>query len=405
MKKGKGVILLRAIVLSGGGSKGSYEIGVWKALRRLHIKYDIVTGTSAGALNGALMVQKQYHKAVRIWKKLNMQLLFGEDINTKSNKEILRLFEKEFIKNGGINVGKIEDIIEEALNTRRFFESDIDYGLVTLNIKQKKPVFLQKSKMKEEKLASYLMASASCFPAFQLKEIDNDKYMDGGVIDNLPINLAIDLGADEVIAVDLNAPGVKLPVKKKIKITTIKPNNELSFFLNFNEEDARRNMIFGYNDTMKKFGRLDGKRYTFKKNSIAKCERRYKDTYEFHFKRILKTKKLLNQVVNMSLRKKITSPKYMLTLMEELGKMFHLDETKIYNYHVFNDELLKRIEDELDAKEKDATMFKKLLKSKTMVLDTYEKLKKGNLKAIRQNATLAPNEFLKALYLFTISED
>ena len=45
----------RAVVLSGGGSKGSYEIGVWKALRRLHIKYDIVTGTSIGALNGALM--------------------------------------------------------------------------------------------------------------------------------------------------------------------------------------------------------------------------------------------------------------------------------------------------------------------------------------------------------------
>ena len=38
------------------------------------------------------------------------------------------------------------------------------------------------------------MASASCFPAFQMKKIDNDKYMDGGVIDNLPINLAIDLG-------------------------------------------------------------------------------------------------------------------------------------------------------------------------------------------------------------------
>ena len=48
----------RAVVLSGGGSKGSYEIGVWKALRRLHIKYDIVTGTSIGALNGALMTQK-----------------------------------------------------------------------------------------------------------------------------------------------------------------------------------------------------------------------------------------------------------------------------------------------------------------------------------------------------------
>lgn len=405
MKRGKGVILIRAVVLSGGGSKGSYEIGVWKALRRLHIKYDIVTGTSAGALNGALMVQREYHKAVRIWKKLNMQLLFGEDANIKSNKEILRLFEKEFLKNGGIDVKKIEDIIEEALNTKKFFASRIDYGLVTLNVKQKKPVFLSKKKMKEEKLASYLMASASCFPAFQMKKIDNDKYMDGGVIDNLPINLAIDLGADEVIAVDLNAPGVKLPVKKKIKITTIKPNNELSFFLNFNEQEAERNMIFGYNDTMKKFGKLDGKRFTFKKNSINKCERRYKDTYEFHFKRILKTKKLLNQVINLSLNKKIKSRKYMLTIMEELGRMFHLEETKIYHYRTFNSDLLQALEKEIEEKNTDATMFGKLLKSKTMVLDTYEKLKKGNLKAIRQNAVLSPNDFLKALYLFTISED
>lgn len=48
---------MKAIVLSGGGAKGSYELGVWKALRRLRIKYDIVTGTSIGALNGLLMAQ------------------------------------------------------------------------------------------------------------------------------------------------------------------------------------------------------------------------------------------------------------------------------------------------------------------------------------------------------------
>ncbi len=399
------MILLRAIVLSGGGSKGSYEIGVWKALRRLHIKYDIVTGTSAGALNGALMVQKQYYKAVKIWKKLNMQLLFGKDINTKNNREILRLFEKEFIKNGGIDVRRIENIIEDAINTKKFFDSDINYGLVTVNVKQKKPIFLQKENMTKEKLSSYLMASASCFPAFKLKEIGDDKYMDGGIIDNLPINLAIDLGADEVIAVDLNAPGIKLPVKKKIKIIKIKPNNELSFFLNFNEEDAKRNIIFGYNDTMKKFGKLEGKRYTFKKNSMNKCEKRYKTPYELNLRQVLKTKKLLNQVISISLRKKVTSSQYILTIMEELGKMFHLDETKIYNYHIFNYELLKEVENELDKNAKNTPILKKLLKSKVMILDTYEKLKKGNLKAVRQNATLAPNEFLKALYLFTISEN
>ena len=54
---------MKALVLSGGGAKGSYQIGVWKALRELNIHFDIITGTSSGALNGALMTQNSYHKA------------------------------------------------------------------------------------------------------------------------------------------------------------------------------------------------------------------------------------------------------------------------------------------------------------------------------------------------------
>ena len=67
---------MRAIVLSGGGAKGSYEIGVWKALRHLNINYDIVTGTSVGALNGALMVQKDYLKALFLWYNLKYKDVF-----------------------------------------------------------------------------------------------------------------------------------------------------------------------------------------------------------------------------------------------------------------------------------------------------------------------------------------
>ena len=66
---------MKAIVLSGGGSKGSYQIGVWKALRKLRIKYDIVTGTSVGALNGALMTQGNFHRALKVWKSINLKTL------------------------------------------------------------------------------------------------------------------------------------------------------------------------------------------------------------------------------------------------------------------------------------------------------------------------------------------
>ena len=59
---------MKAIVLSGGGAKGAYQIGVWKALRKLHYQYDIVTGTSVGALNGAFFVQGNYKEALWMWE-------------------------------------------------------------------------------------------------------------------------------------------------------------------------------------------------------------------------------------------------------------------------------------------------------------------------------------------------
>ena len=67
----------RAIVLSGGGSKGAYQIGVWKALRKMKIKYDIVTGTSIGSVNGIMMVQKEYHKAKYLWDNISYDDIFN----------------------------------------------------------------------------------------------------------------------------------------------------------------------------------------------------------------------------------------------------------------------------------------------------------------------------------------
>ena len=51
------------LVLGGGGARGSYEIGVWKALKELGIPIIGVAGTSVGALNGAIIVQNEYEKA------------------------------------------------------------------------------------------------------------------------------------------------------------------------------------------------------------------------------------------------------------------------------------------------------------------------------------------------------
>src|SRR5574344_117438 len=59
-----------ALVLCGGGALGAYELGAWKALRELKIDFDIVTGTSIGALLGAFIVADKYDDACQLWANI-----------------------------------------------------------------------------------------------------------------------------------------------------------------------------------------------------------------------------------------------------------------------------------------------------------------------------------------------
>ena len=61
-----------AIALEGGGAKGAYEVGVWQALEEAGIRYNAVSGTSVGALNGAMMVMRDMEGAVRAWKDIRL---------------------------------------------------------------------------------------------------------------------------------------------------------------------------------------------------------------------------------------------------------------------------------------------------------------------------------------------
>lgn len=388
---------MKAIVLSGGGSKGSYQVGVWKALRQLHIKYDIITGTSVGALNGALMTQNNYRKAQKIWKQINLKVLFGEDaIDSNKNIDIYKMYSKHFIKNKGMDVEKLESIIAKELDIKKFYRSKINYGLVTYNLSKKQAEELEKKDIKEDQLVDYLMASATCYPAFKKKDIEGLKYIDGGYYDNLPINLAISMGATEIIAVDLRSIGLKRITKKKVKITTIKPNNKLTNFLNFYEEGNKRNIKFGYNDTMKVFNKLEGNQYTFKKGTIKKNEILHKDTYEYIIKKILNSKKLTAEFKRLL---KITSSnnskimeEFFLQIMERTGKMFDLDETIIYSYKKFNKEIIKRIN------------ITKNKKNKLVALKLLQELKNENYKELRKAALIHPIELIKAVYIYTIYE-
>lgn len=402
----------RALVLSGGGAKGAYELGVYKALKRLRIRIDIITGTSIGALNGAVLVTGDYRKAKKLWLKMSSSEVFNYTF--KDSKEYPKIA-KDILKNKGLKFDKAEAVLGSVLDEDKIRKSKIDFGLVTVNLKSRVPKMLTKDQIPKGKLVPYILASATCFPMVEVKKIDGEAYVDGGYYDNLPINLAIDMGADEIIAVDLSAIGIKQKVKDEdVKIDYIKKDSKKDFILDFNPESARKNIKAGYNDTMKHFKKLDGHNYTFKKGHLNKNYNNISDYYIKLLKKILisdeskikltdmlKNKRYQNIFLNIkqgkSLEREVNNS------LEYLGSLFGIDSECVYSIERFNRKLIR------EAKNLSYITLDKNLKGKMLIGYIYNKYMNASnkdevYKKLFNIALIFQKDFLAALYLIAISD-
>lgn len=343
---------MKALVLSGGGFKGSYQVGVFKALKELNHKFDIVTGTSIGALNGALIVSNQFKKLIELWKNVKIDFVFTDDIDEEN---LVLEYARNIIENKGMNVDVLEQNVKRYLSTRKFFKSNINYGLVTVNKRSLKPKYIVKKDLNKNNITDYLIASATFFPVFRAKKINDEEYVDGGFYDNLPINLALNMGATEIIAVDLEAVGIKQKIAGNPKIMYIRPNNKLGPVMSINKKQIYKNFKYGYNDTMKAFKILEGKKYTFKKGELDKCFNIYKDKYEL----VANKKKKGTVLTKTELRK----------ILEAAATILDIDDTNIYTIKKLNNILKKEVK-KLNAFEKE---LKKIHK-KTLTLSITDKI-------------------------------
>ncbi|GFR36078.1 patatin-like phospholipase family protein [Thermobrachium celere] len=262
------------LVLGGGGAKGGYEIGVWKALRELNIPICAVCGTSVGALNGALIVQDEFDKAIEIWTSITMdtviklegEIAASQERENKITNKIRNI--KAAIKSGGLDVTPLKMLIDEVVDEDKIRNSDIDFGLVTFSLSDFKPVEVFKEEIPYGKLKDYLLASA-CFPAFKPHEIDNKKFIDGGVYNNIPVSMMRKKGIKDIIVVDVSGIGVTQRTKyKDCNIIKIKNSEDLGRTLSFDSEKSKINIEVGYLDTLKVFNKLTGYKYYIKNNNL-----------------------------------------------------------------------------------------------------------------------------------------
>ena len=262
----------RALVLNGGGSRGAYEIGAWQALDALGVRFDGVYGTSIGALNAALFAQGDLEGAVALWSNITVKQImvveddgdFAVDRMIASKRDVIP-FLRDNVRHFRMDISPLEALARERLDEGRIRARGLRLGVMTTRAPQLTgaPVLLEH--MKPGSLVDWVIASASCFPIFPARNIDGQRYIDGGYYDNLPVDMALADGMDEVVAVELRPEYTHPEYVRMPWLITVRPLHSLGGFLDFNPDLLRRSRLLGYQDTMKRWGQLDGFRYAFRR--------------------------------------------------------------------------------------------------------------------------------------------
>ena len=250
----------KALVLAGGGARGSYQVGVWRALMELDWHPQIITGTSVGGLNGAMFVLDLYETARDMWLTIRSRDVM-ELPEENADLSALHQFLRRVVKAGGMDVTPLEEIVERVLDEDALRAAPIRFGIVTVEQRGLRPRELTLEDIPAGQVRDYLMASAACFPALRARQIDGVKFLDGGYSDNMPTGLAKTMGAEELVCVDLEGVGITRPNLTGLPTTMIRSYWELGDILHFDPDTAKRNMELGYYDTRRAMGYLRGCAY------------------------------------------------------------------------------------------------------------------------------------------------
>lgn len=340
-----------ALVLAGGGSRGAYQIGVWQALREMNVPIHIVTGTSVGAINGALIAQNSFETAQAVWETIDTKMVF--DLKGEAS---VSAYAKEFFRRGGATSEGLSELLSHHLDENAIRTSPVAFGLVTVKKKGLEPCELYTEDIPKGKLFDYLLASAACFPAVKSHCIEGTDYIDGGYYDNMPVSLARKKGAECLIVVNLESVGLVQSSPRELQqekdTVYISPSWDLGNFLIFEKSTARRNLRLGYLDTLKAFSFFDGNLYTFAKHDFSRLSKTKGLTLK-KWKEFFRTHRLkgnllelagyaaLEKALESNTDRLLTTPVVLEIGAETAGKLLELDPLVLYSAETFHQALSK----------------------------------------------------------------
>jgi len=253
-----------ALVLGGGGGKGAYQIGTWRALKEYGIDQMIkgVAGTSVGALNAILFLQGSLNAAQQVWaavdndkilfldksryiqalKKFQLGRLISDGVFSRQG--LLALFDT-YVDLTKVSTSKIPVYITCTQVPKLSFK---DFKLPEL-----KPSYFKINGLPSQDIRAVLLASSAIPVVFDSVEINGVEYLDGGLTDNLPIQPLYDIGFRSFIAINLDTYQ-RLPRERyrDADIIEIMPSlsrrENITGILDFSPEEIKNLIDEGYRD-------------------------------------------------------------------------------------------------------------------------------------------------------------
>lgn len=354
---------MMGLVLEGGGAKGSYHVGAYKAILEEGIEIKGIAGTSIGALNGAMIVQGDFDLCYELWKDISYSMVINTNdqeinnlLNMKLNKEDLVILSEKLrglIRERGFDITPFKELLNRYIDEDRIRKSSMDFGIVTINLSDRMPMEIFMEDIPKGELKDYLLASAY-LPVFKMERLGGKMYLDGGFYDNLPFNLLVQKGYKDLILVRTHATGFTRKINtKELNVVTISPSADIGRSYSYEAEGARRNMELGYYDALRALKGLCGKTYciipreedyyldlllSIDKNKINKIRNLLNISY-------MPERRLLFEYIIpklgsiMGLDKDFSYEDFLVKLLEEKAKDSGINNFKLYSF----DELLDLI--------------------------------------------------------------
>ncbi|MDR2828748.1 MAG: GNAT family N-acetyltransferase [Acholeplasmatales bacterium] len=191
------------IMLGGGGAKGAYQVGVIKALDSYGLldKIEVSSGTSVGAVNTCmLMATRKYKPIADMWTKIDNEIVYSS-----ARDDLKGIYDLDNIKN----------VLLKYLKVEKIFSSPIKGYATASKIVKGPSTFLNQLNPKHMVKEVFLLndfhdpftatiASASIPIAFGTTELDGEFYVDGGLLDNYPLDPLLDEGCDIIFGIPLD---------------------------------------------------------------------------------------------------------------------------------------------------------------------------------------------------------